>query len=400
MSMVEPPKPGKTAYIGSLAELDEPYRYKLLVEAVLDYAIFLLDASGFVASWNAGAQRFKGYEASEIIGQHFSRFYTEEDRAVGVPQRALETAASEGRFEAEGWRVRKDGSRFWANVVIDPIRDGSGSLIGFAKVTRDITDKRRSHLELLATQQALLRSQRLEALGRVTGGLAHDFNNFISVMCGAAEVLRRPDLTEEKRLKYLDAIVDTAQRATHLTSQMLAYARRQPLEPSNMDVRSCIEGMKPLFQATLGSAVRVRYQLPDEPCIICADVSQLENALLNLVANARDAMPFGGNVRIAVSCVDSHPDEQGLIASGEFVSVSVSDDGEGIPPDVLDHIFEPFFTTKPEGKGTGLGLSQVFGYVSQSGGHIDVVSSAEEGTTFTIYFHQASSPDSQSSTDA
>ncbi|ADP17565.1 sensory box protein 8 [Achromobacter xylosoxidans A8] len=390
MSLVEPPKEGTAAPFSSLAQLDEPYRYQLLVEGVLDYAIFLLDANGFIASWNAGAQRFKGYEAAEIIGQHFSRFYTDEDRAAGVPQRALAIASSEGRFEAEGWRVRKGGSRFWASVVIDPIRDGSGKLIGFAKVTRDITEKRHSQLELQATQLALHRAQRMEALGRVTGGLAHDFNNFISVIDGAAELLRNPELAPEKRVKYLNAIADTAQRATHLTQQMLAYARRQPLEPSQVDVGLCIEGMKPIFQATLGAAVRVQYQLPDDPCLICADVSQLENALLNLVVNAADAMPFGGNVRIAVSCVDSRPDEQGGLAAGPFVAVSVSDDGEGIAPEILDHIFEPFFTTKPEGKGTGLGLSQVFGYVSQTGGHVDVASSAQEGTTFTLYFPKAS----------
>ncbi|CAB3856317.1 Blue-light-activated protein [Achromobacter aegrifaciens] len=391
MSVVEPPEQGNTAHLSSLAQLDEAYRYQLLVEAVLDYAIFLLDADGFVSSWNAGAQRFKGYEASEIVGQHFSRFYTEEDRAARVPQRALETASHEGRFEAEGWRVRKDGTRFWASVVIDPIRDAAGQLIGFAKVTRDITEKHRSQLELQATQLALHRAQRMEALGRVTGGLAHDFNNFITVISGAAELLRNTELAPEKRLKYINAIADTAQRATHLTQQMLAYARRQPLEPSHLDVGLCIEGMKTIFQGTLGSAVCVQYQLPDEPCHICADASQLENALLNLVVNAGDAMPYGGNVRIAVSCVDSHPDGHGRLAMGQFVAVSVSDDGEGIPPDVLDHIFEPFFTTKPDGKGTGLGLSQVFGYVSQTGGHIDVVSSPEGGTTFTLYFPKATS---------
>ncbi|QVQ28868.1 two-component system sensor histidine kinase NtrB [Achromobacter deleyi] len=390
MSIVEPSEQEDAANFSSLAQLEEPYRYKLLVEGVLDYAIFLLDVNGFVASWNAGAQRFKGYQASEIIGQHFSRFYTDEDRAQGVPQRALATATSEGRFEAEGWRVRKDGSRFWASVVIDPIRDDTGRLVGFAKVTRDITAKQKSQLELQATQLALHRAQRMEVLGRVTGGLAHDFNNFLSIIGGAAELLRNPKLTSEKRLRYLNAIADTTQRAAHLTRQMLAYARRQPLEPSNIDAGLCVEGMKQIIQTTLGSAIQVRYQLPEEPCFICADMSQLENALLNLVVNAGDAMPTGGNLDIAVSCVDSHPDGRGGTAAGRFVAITVSDDGLGIPPEVLDHIFEPFFTTKPEGKGTGLGLSQVFGYVSQSGGHVDVVSRPHGGTTFTLYFPCAS----------
>ncbi|CAB3917382.1 two-component system sensor histidine kinase NtrB [Achromobacter mucicolens] len=391
MSIVEPPDCGKAVHPESVALLDEQYRYKLLVEAVLDYAIFLLDADGFVATWNAGAQRFKGYEASEIVGQHFSRFYTKEDRDLGIPQRALATASRDGRFEAEGWRVRKDGSRFWASVVIDPIRDRSGRLIGFAKVTRDITDKHRSQAELHATQLALYRAQRLEALGRVTGGLAHDLNNFISIINGAAELLRSPDLAPEKRLKYLDAIKDTAERASHLTKQMLAYARRQPLEASNMDAAACVAGMKSILQTALGSSVLLEYELPKEPCIISADVSQLESALLNLVVNARDALPAGGAVKVAVRTVDGYQDGQKRVVQGPFVAVSVSDNGVGIPTEIQDYIFEPFFTTKPVGKGTGLGLSQVFGYVTQVGGHVDVLSTPQVGTTFTLYFPKTAS---------
>jgi PAS domain S-box-containing protein len=154
MSVVEPPNRDSTVPLATLAEVDEAHRYKLLVEAVLDYAIFLLDPQGLVASWNPGAQRFKGYDAAEIVGRHFSLFYTEEDRIAGIPQRALATAANSGRFEAEGWRVRKDGTRFWASVVIDPIRNDASQLIGFAKITRDITDRRHGEHELHAAQQA------------------------------------------------------------------------------------------------------------------------------------------------------------------------------------------------------------------------------------------------------
>lgn len=385
MSAVEP-TPNGASHPHSLIDVDEARRYKLLVEAVLDYAIFLLDPGGFVATWNAGAQRFKGYDASEIVGKHFSRFYTEEDRAASIPERALATAATAGRFEAEGWRVRKDGTRFWASVVIDPIRTNEGHLIGFAKITRDITEKHLGESQLHTAQQALYRAQKMEALGRVAGGLAHDFNNFLTIISGAANLLENPALTPENRQRYVRTIADTAQRASQLTKQMLAYARRQPLEPANFDTRSCVEGMKKLFESTLGSSIRLQYEISSEPCVVCADISQLENALLNLVINARDAMPLGGNLKISVGSADSHPDGRGGAISSPLVAISVADDGEGIPAPVLEHIFEPFFTTKPVGKGTGLGLSQVFGYVNQSGGYLDVASAPNKGTTFTLFF--------------
>lgn len=386
MNAVDPPPPNVTSRPHSLTDVDEAQRFKLLVEGVWDYAIFLLDPGGFVATWNAGAQRFKGYDTSEIIGQHFSRFYTEEDRAAGIPQHALATAASTGRFEAEGWRVRKDGTRFWASVVIDPIRSDEGHLIGFAKITRDITEKLHSQKELHIAQEALYRAQKMEALGRLTGGLAHDFNNFLTIIGGAASLLERPGLTQEKRQRCVRTIADTAERASQLTKQMLAYARSQPLEPANFDARSCVEGMKKLFESTLGTSIRLQYEISSEPCVICADMSQLENALLNLVINARDAMPRGGSLNIAVGNTGSRPNGQGGLIISACVAITVADDGVGIPPAVLEHIFEPFFTTKPAGKGTGLGLSQVFGFVSQSNGYLDVASAPSKGTTFTLFF--------------
>ena len=157
--------------------------FELLVQSVTDYAIYMLDTEGRVSSWNAGAERFKGYAAQEIMGEHFSRFYTEEDREAGVPRRALETAKTEGRFEAEGWRVRKDGSRFWAMVIIDPIRDQAGELIGYAKVTRDMSERR-------AIEEQLRQSQKMEAVGQLTGGLAHDFNNLLTGISGSLELMQ------------------------------------------------------------------------------------------------------------------------------------------------------------------------------------------------------------------
>ncbi|HVV63494.1 MAG TPA: PAS domain S-box protein, partial [Pseudolabrys sp.] len=163
---------------------------RLLIEGVTDYAIYMLDPEGRITNWNAGAQKIKGYRPEEIIGQHFSRFYTEEDRQRGDPQRGLETAAREGRFEKEGVRVRKDGTRIWAHVIIDAIRDEDGKLIGFAKVTRDITDRKNAQIELDQAREALVHAQRMEAIGRLTGGIAHDFNNLLMAILGSLELLR------------------------------------------------------------------------------------------------------------------------------------------------------------------------------------------------------------------
>ncbi|WP_242697628.1 ATP-binding protein [Bordetella petrii] len=376
--------------MSNLSEVDEAYRYQLLVEAVMDYAIYLLDPDGYISSWNAGAARFKGYQAHEVIGKHFSCFYTEQDRAAGLPARALQTAASEGRFEAEGWRVRKDGSQFWSSVVIDPVRNASGKLLGFAKITRDITAQKQAADDLLSAREALHQSQKLEALGLLTGGVAHDFNNLLMVIRGSAELLRQPTLSDSKRQRYIDAICTTSDRAGHLTRQLLAYARKQPLRPTTFDVRNCIEGMQDLFHATTGSAVQVQYELPPDPCCVHVDRNQLETCILNIVINARDAMPSGGTLTIAVTCVDETPPTRhhGAV-HGPHVAISIADTGSGIAPNVVDRVFEPFFTTKAPGHGTGLGLSQVFGFVSQSGGHVDVASTPGSGTVFTLYLAKA-----------
>src|SRR6185295_11809569 len=171
--------------------LESERRFRLLVQSVVDYAIFQLDRDGIVSSWNAGAERIKGYSAGEIIGQHFSRFYTEEDRAKGIPAQALARALREGRFEAEGWRLRKDGSRFCASVVIDPIRNDAGEIVGFAKVTRDITERMETQRILRETQEQLAASQRMDAVGQLSGGIAHDFNNLLMIIIGNLERAHR-----------------------------------------------------------------------------------------------------------------------------------------------------------------------------------------------------------------
>ncbi|HEY6917103.1 MAG TPA: PAS domain S-box protein [Allosphingosinicella sp.] len=351
-------------------------RFRLLVQGVSDYAIYMLDPDGTVTNWNAGAEAIKGYKADEIVGQHFSRFYTEEDRANGEPARALATALREGKYEREAWRVRKDGTRFFANVVIDPIYTEAGELAGFAKVTRDITQRRQAEQELEEARAALFQSQKLQALGELTGGIAHDFNNLMTVIRGSADLLRRDDLSADKRLRYLDAIVETADRAATLTSHLLAFGRRQTLKPEVIDVNLRLDAIAGMLSRTLGSRVDVTLDLAHDAWNIEADPTQLETALLNAAINARDAMPDGGRLTLASANVSGK--------DGEFVCIAVSDTGCGMPQEVIDRAFEPFFTTKPVGKGTGLGLSQIHGFAAQTGGKVEIRSRVGEGSTIRL----------------
>ncbi|MCT8003152.1 PAS domain S-box protein [Sphingomonas sanguinis] len=360
-------------------------RFRLLVEGVKDYAVYMLDADGRVTNWNPGAAAIKGYGAVEIVGEHFSRFYTEEDRQAGEPERALRIAREAGKFETEAWRVRKDGTRFRAGVLIDPIHDESGRLIGFAKITRDLTERWAAQKEVERAREAMAQAQKMEAVGRLTGGVAHDFNNLLTVIRSSVDLLKMPSLAPEKRQRYLDAISDTADRAAALTSQLLAFARRQPLKPEIFDVAARIAAMRPIIETSVGAAITVTIGV-SEDAIVSADPNQFETALLNLVINARDAMPSGGTLDIAASLVEGVPAVRGHgPGAGRFVAVRVADNGAGIAPETLGHIFEPFFTTKGLEKGTGLGLSQVHGFAKQSNGEVDVDSRIGMGTAFTLY---------------
>ncbi|WP_200946034.1 hybrid sensor histidine kinase/response regulator [Caulobacter sp. Root487D2Y] len=376
--------------IADQALYESEQRFRLLVQGVRDYAIYMLDPDGNVTNWNVGAQAIKGYSANEIIGRHFSLFYTPEDREAGAPAAALATALREGKFSGEAQRMRKNGERFWASVLIDPIRDETGRLLGFAKVTRDITEKRQAEEELERSREALVQAQKMEAIGRLTGGVAHDFNNLLTVIRASADFLRRPNVPEEKRTRYIEAIAETAERAATLTGQLLAFARRQPLQPEIFDVCARLRGLHRIIGSTIGSSVIIETDFPEAEHVVEADPSQFDTAVLNMVINARDAMPRGGTIRIAARTVDGVPAVRGHAAArGNFIAVDIADNGTGMPPETLKKIFEPFFTTKPVDKGTGLGLSQVYGFAKQSRGEIDVASQEHVGTTFTLYLPSA-----------
>ena len=274
--------------------IDESVRYRALVDAITDYAVYMLDRDGVVTSWNPGAQRFKGYTPAEIIGQHFSRFYTEEDKARNLPARALETAEREGKFENEGWRVRKDGTRFWAHVLIDPIRDPSGRLTGFAKITRDLTERKENQEALERAREALFQSQKMDAVGQLTGGVAHDFNNLLMAILGSLELLRKRLGNDPQQLRLLDNAMMGAKRGATLTQRMLSFARRQQLDVRPLDLSELVGDMSDLLQSTLGSDVEIQIDFPNLTHKAVADVNQMELALLNLCVNARDAMKRGG----------------------------------------------------------------------------------------------------------
>ncbi|WP_257714184.1 hybrid sensor histidine kinase/response regulator [Roseomonas populi] len=372
-----------------LAALETERRFRLLVQGVHDYAIYMLGPDGQVTNWNTGAERIKGYTADEIVGEHFSRFYTEEDRESGLPYRALETARREGRYEAEGWRRRKDGTRFWAGVVIDAIRDEAGALIGFAKVTRDLTERRETQLQLEQSREQLFQAQKMEALGQLTGGLAHDFNNMLAGISGSLDLLKTR--IAQGRTGELDRYISAAQgaagRAAALTHRLLAFARRQTLDPKPTDANRLITGMGELVQRTVGPAIEVRTHLHPELWPTLCDPNQLENALLNLCINARDAMPGGGVLTVGTANLSLSGEEarrRGL-TPGDYVTVRVTDTGVGMTAEVLERAFDPFFTTKPLGQGTGLGLSMVYGFARQSGGQVRIRSAPDEGTAIIVY---------------
>ena len=366
-------------------------QFRLLVQGVIDYAIFMLDPEGNITNWNLGAQRIKGYAPEEIIGKHFSQFYTEEDRANGVPQRALETAKREGKFEKEGWRVRKDGSRFWAHVIIDALRDETGALLGFAKITRDISERRDTQLKLDKTREALTQSQKMEALGHLTGGVAHDFNNLLMAISSSLELIRKRLPADPKLLRLLDNAMQGAERGAALTKRMLAFARRQELTTETIQIPDLVRGMSDMLQRSLGQLIAIETHFPLTLSSIAADANQLEMALLNLAVNARDAMPEGGRIVIAAQEEEVSASNDSNLKPGRYVRLSVTDTGHGMDAETLRRAGEPFFTTKGVGKGTGLGLPMVHGLAEQFGGRFNLRSRPGEGTTAEIWLPVAMS---------
>jgi PAS domain S-box-containing protein len=359
-------------------------QFRLLVQGVTDYAIFMLDRDGRVTNWNAGAQRIKGYKPDEIVGQHFSKFYTEADRAAGLPAKGLATAVKEGRWEHEGLRVRKDGTTFWAHVIIDAIRDDQGEVIGFAKVTRDITERKEAQRQLEEAREALFQSQKMDAIGQLTGGVAHDFNNLLMAVLGSLELVKKRLPYDPRITPLIENAIHGAERGATLTQRMLAFARKQELRLEAVDLATLTRGMLGFLQRTIGPAYRIDLRIPSGLPLVTTDPNQVETALLNLVVNARDAMPEGGAITISARRRNVER-PTGPIDPGDYIGLVITDNGEGMDPETLARATEPFFTTKGVGKGTGLGLSMVHGLAAQSGGQLTIESRKGEGTSVELW---------------
>ena len=366
-------------------------RFRLLVEGVQDYAIIMLDPTGKISTWNQAAERLTGYPAKEIIGQHFACFLTADDVASGLPERIHQQAAAQGRYEEEGWRARKDGSRYWANVVITALLDAAGRLRGFASVSRDLTHHRRAQ-EL---ENRLRQAQKLEVVGRLAGGVAHDFNNLLTVISGYSELLLDMLPPDDSKREAVNAIGEAGQRAAGLTRQLLSFSRQAVLESKVLDLNEVVKETESLLRRMIGEDMVLTAVLDPNISRIKVDPGQMGQVLMNLAVNARDAMPQGGKLTIETSDVqldEAYAAQHADCQSGRYVKLVVSDNGCGMTPEVQAHIFEPFFTTKEPGKGTGLGLATVYGIVKQSGGSVDLYSEPGLGTTFKIYFPAVNEP--------
>jgi len=366
--------------------------FQILIEGVVDHAVFLLDRSGRVASWNSTAQQIIGYTADEIIGKHFGVFYRPDERRSGEPNRVLELAVKNGKHAVEGWRIKKNGTLFFVTGTIRAIHDDDGNLIGLANVLRDSTERRDAQEKLVEAREQLAMAQKMEAIGKLTGGIAHDFNNLLMIIGGNAQTFER--LLDPKLPRAIEAIQTAAKRGESLTRQLLTFSRRQHLSPTVVDLDASIRNIRPMIESSLRG--NIVYTEAIDPAVrpVKVDLAELELAIVNIAVNARDAMPNGGTFTVTVGNVPAEAAvEDGEPQDGDFVAIQFTDTGVGIPPNLLSKIFDPFFTTKEVGKGTGLGLSQVYGFVHQAGGTINAESKVGQGTTITVYLPACSAKD-------
>jgi len=357
--------------------------FHILIEGVVDYAIFALDKEGHVTSWNSTAQKITGYAREEIVGQHFGIFYRPDERRAGSPTRALESAIQRGKYEVEGWRVKKNGTPFFITGSVSSSHDDAGNLIGFINVLRDATERRDAEEKLFEAREQLAMSQKMEAIGKLTGGIAHDFNNLLMIIGGSAQIFAR--LLDPKLPRAIEAIQNAAKRGESLTRQLLTFSRRQHLSPTVVDLSASIKNMRTMIESSLRGNIVYNENVGDRVSQIKVDLAELELAIVNIAVNARDAMPNGGTFTVSVSGVTVEQEIGEHRPGDAFFAIAFSDTGTGIPPHLLSKMFDPFFTTKEVGKGTGLGLSQVYGFAHQAGGTVTADSKVGQGTTLTIY---------------
>jgi PAS domain S-box-containing protein len=353
-------------------------RFRLLVDAVKDYAIFMIDLEGRIASWNAGAERMTGFTAEDVLGKSVAVLRPPDAKAEEL-EPLFERIRREGGAEWDDDGIKKDGSRYLPHVYCAPMVDRKGELLGYVSITRDVTEQR-------SLQAQLVQAQRLEALGQLAGGVAHDFNNMLMVIFARCDLLLH-GVESAKHRQYISEIRTAARKNRDLTQQLLAAARQQVLDPQVVNLNEVIGSAMQLLTPTLGEHIAIHRHLQEPLWNVNADPGKLHQVLLNLAINARDAMAGGGvltvesrNVHVDASYARQHIG----VREGDYVSLVVSDTGAGIPAGVRDRIYDPFFTTKEPGRGTGLGLAVVRGIVEQTGGQIWMYSEEGRGTAFKI----------------
>ncbi|MCJ2069658.1 ATP-binding protein [Methylobacterium sp. J-030] len=390
--VVEGPNHERLVY--TLENADRPYR--VLIEQIQEGA-FTLGLDGTLLYCNRRLADMLGEAQERLVGRPLRSFIRGDTDLDQLVQRAMTTPVREEIELKEGAGAER--ATFLSLSRFESQTDQAllcGVLTDLTEQRRNVRALAEAHARLQSesvererVEEALRQSQKLEAVGQLTGGVAHDFNNLLTVIKSSTDLLKRPDLPEERRRRYVEAISDTVDRAAKLTGQLLAFARRQALRPEVFDVGTSLRAVAEMLDSVTGARITVDARIPDELCYIRADLSQFETALINMAVNARDAM--GGQGTLTLKLVGGRPMPAIRGHAGSrctFAAVSLSDTGIGIAPDVLPRIFEPFYTTKEIGKGTGLGLSQVFGFAKQSGGDVDVVSQPGAGTTFTLYLPQ------------
>jgi PAS domain S-box-containing protein len=373
-------------------------RFRLLVDSMEDYAIYMLDPEGRVTSWNNGAERIVGYQQPEIIGAHFERFYTLEEQQQGLPARALSYAASGGRSEQEGWRVRKDGARFWANTIVSALLGERQTLVGFSVVMRDLTDRREAEEALRESEkklrrqaeeleQQLIASGRLVSLGEITASMAHEFNNPLGIVMGFAQDLMSELDPADPHHRYLKIIDEETKRCQKIIQELLQFSRPSAAELRPTEIEKLVEKSahlveNRLYQQKIELSLDVDRELP----LVQADAQQLEQVLINVYLNAVDAMPHGGKLTVSAKSPPPTNGDQPLVI------LSVADSGFGIDVENQAKIFLPFFTAKKT-KGLGLGLPICERIIKNHGGRIEFSSVPGEGTTFRIYLPLSRPPD-------
>ena len=357
--------------------------FQILIEGIVDYAIFALDKEGHVASWNNAAQKIMGYTAEEIIGKHFGILYRPDERRAGAPNRALELAFQSGKHEVEGWRIRKNGTPFFITGSVSSNRDDAGNSLGFIVILRDATERRDAEEKLVQAREQLAMSQKMEAMGKLTGGIAHDFNNLLMIIGGSAQIFAR--LLDPKLPRAIEAIQTAAKRGETLTRQLLTFSRHQHLNPTIVDLNASIKNMRTMIESSLRGNIVYNENIGVGVWPVKVDIAELELAIVNIAVNARDAMSNGGTFTLSVNDVTINQEIGENRLEGVFLAIAFSDTGTGIPPNLLSKMFDPFFTTKEVGKGTGLGLSQVYGFAHQAGGTVTADSKVGQGTTITVY---------------